>query len=242
VTTTQDVALLEQDHLWTHLAQIASSIRAILRPRVTGTTAEHTRAYYDRTARQYDSSIRLPERLLLGNARQWATSQARGAVLEVGVGTGRNLPYYSNVKTEVGIDLSRAMLEMARERAHALSIAVDLREATAETLPFRNASFDTVVCTLTLCSVTNERQALHEMWRVLRSGGHIVLVEHVRSPVWPVRMVQRLLEPLSVHFEQDHLLRDPVDWIADARFQIELCERSKWGIIVRIVARKSGAQ
>jgi ubiquinone/menaquinone biosynthesis C-methylase UbiE len=205
---------------------------------VTAAASDQVRAYYERTAHQYDASMRLTERLLLGNARAWAASQARGNVLEVGVGTGRNLPFYSDAASLVGIDLSPAMLQLARQRARDLAVSIDLREASAESLPFADNSFDCVVCTLTLCSVADDRRALSEMARVLRGGGRLILVEHVRSPVWAIRMIEHILEPLSVRHEQDHLLRDPMDYLPAAGLQVESCERTKLGIIERVVARK----
>ena len=205
---------------------------------MTAAASDRVRAYYERTASQYDASMRLAERLLLGDAREWAAARARGAVLEVGVGTGRNLPFYSDVASLVGIDLSPAMLELARQRAHDLASSIDLREASAESLPFDDGSFDTVVCTLTLCSVADDRRAATEMARVLRRGGKLILVEHVRSPLWAIRLIEQVLEPLSVRLEQDHLLRDPMDYLPDSGFQIESCERTKLGIIERVVARK----
>ena len=205
---------------------------------MTAAASHRVRAYYERTASQYDASMRFTERLLLGDARQWAAALARGAVLEVGVGTGRNLPFYSDVASLVGIDLSPAMLQLARQRARDLSLDIDLREASAESLPFDDNSFDSVVCTLTLCSVADDRRAATEMARVLRSGGKLIVVEHVRSPVWAVRMIEHVLEPLSVRLEQDHLLRDPMDYLSNCGVHVEVCERSKLGIIERVVARK----
>jgi len=107
-----------------------------------------------------------------------------------------------------------------------------------ESLPFEACSFDTAVCTLTLCTVAEDRRAIQELARVLRANGHAVLVEHVRSPVWPARLIQLVLDPLTVRFEQDHLLRDPRDHVSSAGFQIELCDRSKRSIMERVVARK----
>ena len=196
------------------------------------------RGFYDRAASGYDGAIRLFERLLLGNARAWAASQAHGQVLEIGVGTGRNLAYYPAQVQLVGVDLSPAMLAIARRRAQQLGRPVDLRPADAEHLPFADASFDTMLATLVLCSVPDERRAIAEAARVLRPGGRLVLVEHVRSPRLAVRLVQRALDPLMVRFEHDHLLRDPVDVLASAGFAVEMCERAKWGIVERLVAQK----
>ncbi len=117
---------------------------------------ERIRAYYDRTAPKYDASIRPVERLLLGDSRLWAASLARGDVLELGIGTGRNLPYYPPGVRLIGVDISPTMLAIARDRARELQLDIDLRQGEAESLPFEAASFDTVVCTLALCSVLGQ--------------------------------------------------------------------------------------
>jgi hypothetical protein len=77
-----------------------------------------------------------------------------------------------------------------------------------------------------------------EAHRVLRPGGRLVLLEHVRSPSLAVRAAQRVLDPLSVRFAADHLLRDPLDYLGDVGFEIESVARLKWGIVERVVARK----
>jgi ubiquinone/menaquinone biosynthesis C-methylase UbiE len=203
--------------------------------------SDQVRAYYDRSAEKYDSSIRLSERLLLEDGRAWAASQARGDVLEIGVGTARNLAYYPPATRLVGVDVSSAMLAIARRRAQALGRAIDLRQGDAQSLALPDASFDTIVCTLVLCSVPDDQRALVEMERVLKPDGRLILLEHVRSSVWPVRLAQRILEPLLLWLEQDHLLRDPVDHLAGSGFEIEMCERLRWGIVERVVARKKSS-
>jgi SAM-dependent methyltransferase len=209
---------------------------------MAGSTSDRIRAYYDRTAREYDASIRTLERILLADGRAWAASQARGEVLELGVGTGRNLAYYPRGIRLVGVDVSQVMLAVARERAHELQVDIDLRQADAESLPFDTASFDTVVSTLALCSMSVDRLAIQELARVLRPDGCAVLVEHVRSPLWPVRFIELVLDPLTVRFQEDHLLRDPLDHLPSAGFDIQFCERSKLGIMERLIARKSSRQ
>jgi hypothetical protein len=77
-----------------------------------------------------------------------------------------------------------------------------------------------------------------EAHRVLRPGGRYVAFEHVGSPVLPVRAVQRALDPLSVRFAGDHLVREPLEYLRQAGFEIDLLERSKWGIVERVIARK----
>jgi hypothetical protein len=74
----------------------------------------------------------------------------------------------------------------------------------------------------------------------VRPGGRLVLLEHVRSPALAVRSVQRVLDPLSVRFAADHLVRDPLDYLGNVGFEIERVQRLKWGIVERVVARKSG--
>jgi len=199
---------------------------------------ERVRRITDRLAPGYDRQMRSSERLLFGGGREWVCSRASGAVLEIAVGTGRNLPYYPSDVTLTGIDLSPAMLDRARATAHQLGREVDLRVGDAQSLAFPDESFDTVVCTLSLCSIPDDGKAVREVRRVLRPGGHFLFLEHVRSPVLPVRTVQRIWDVFSVRLEGDHLLREPLDQLRAAEFEILTLERSKLGIVERGVARK----
>ncbi|MHB1877402.1 MAG: class I SAM-dependent methyltransferase, partial [Streptosporangiaceae bacterium] len=113
--------------------------------------------------------------------------------LEVAVGTGLNLPYYPAETALAGIDLSPVMLAAARDRARSLSQDVDLREASADALPFADGSFDTVVCTVSLCNIPDDRAAIGEMFRVLRPDGRLVLLDHVASDRRWVLAAERLL-------------------------------------------------
>jgi ubiquinone/menaquinone biosynthesis C-methylase UbiE len=204
---------------------------------VSGET-ERVRRIYDESARRYDRQIGFFERLLFGGGREWVCSQARGEVLEVAIGTGRNLPFYPKEVRLTGVDLSPAMLEFAQARARELGIEADLRVGDAQALPFPDEVFDTVVITLSLCTIPDDRKALAEATRVLRPGGRLLLLEHVRSPLLPVRAVQRVLDPLFVRLGADHLLREPLDHLQDASLEVERQERSKWGIVERLSARK----
>jgi ubiquinone/menaquinone biosynthesis C-methylase UbiE len=202
-----------------------------------GATAR-VRRLYDRQAPRYDRMIAAVERLLLGDGRQWVSGRAGGEVLEVAVGTGRNLAWYPPGVRLTGVDLSPQMLERARDRARERRRVVDLRVADGQELPFDDASFDTVVCTLGLCSIPDERRAVREMHRVLRPGGRVLLLEHVRSPIRLVRIGQELLEPLFLAFQHDHLLREPLEVVECAGFEVEELHRSKLGLIERLAARK----
>jgi len=132
------------------------------------------------------------------------------------------------------------MLAIGRRRAERLGRRVDLRLGDAQALEFPDESFDAVVCTLGLCTIPEPRRAVAEARRVLRPAGRLLLLEHVRSPVRAVRVVQHLLDPLSVRFAADHLTREPLDGLGTEGFEIERVERSKWGIVERVAARKPG--
>jgi ubiquinone/menaquinone biosynthesis C-methylase UbiE len=196
------------------------------------------RHLYDALAARYDRAIALAERLLFADGRRWLCAQARGDVLEVAVGTGRNLSFYPADVRLTGIELSPAMLEIARRHARELGRVADLRVSDAQALTFPDASFDTVVCTIALCTIPDERRAVAEAARVLRPGGQFLALEHVRSQRWLVRAVQRVLEPLTVRWQADHLLREPAEAARAAGLAIERLEHRKWGIVERLVARK----
>lgn len=202
------------------------------------TSVDRVRRLYDESAAGYDRKIRIPERLLFADGRQWAARLATGRTLEVAVGTGRNLAFYDADVVLSAVDLSERMLELARQRAASLGRDVELAVADAQSLPFADAQFDSVVATLALCSIPDDRVAVAEMTRVLKPGGRLVLLDHVRSPLAPVRAVQRLLEPLFLRLEADHLLREPELRVREARLRLEHCERSKLGLVLRVVATK----
>ncbi len=206
----------------------------------TGRAAEtaRVRPIWDKFAARYDDSIAFMERLLFAGGREWVCSQARGRVLEIAVGTGRNLPLYGDDVQLTGIDFSPSMLLIARERARSIGVDVDLRVGDAQALDFADQSFDTVVCTLALCSILDDRLAVAEARRVLRSGGRFLLMEHVCSHLLPVRCVERLLDPLAVRWQGDHLCREPLDHLRAEGFEIERLERLKLGIVERIAAQR----
>jgi ubiquinone/menaquinone biosynthesis C-methylase UbiE len=199
---------------------------------------ERVRAIQDKQAAVYDRSMAIFERLLFTGAREWACAQLEGDVLEIAIGTGRNMPLYPPGVRVTGVELSEEMLALARRRAQQLGLSVELRVGDAQKLDFADASFDTVLITFALCTIPDDRQAVTEAFRVLRPGGRLVAVEHVRSPLRAVRAVQRAIEPASVRFAADHLTREPLDHLADVGFQIESVQRSKWGIAERLSARK----
>jgi ubiquinone/menaquinone biosynthesis C-methylase UbiE len=196
------------------------------------------RRLWDKTASKFDKRVSFWERNLFKDGREWVCSQARGDVLEIAVGTGRNLRHYPEEVRLTGVELSPKMLEIAQQRAQAERRAADLRIGDAQRLEFPDESFDTVVCTLSLCSIPDDAQAVAEVRRVLRPGGRVLLLEHVRSPSKVVRVFQWLFDRVTVPLEGDHQLREPLRHLRAQGFEIEKLERYGWGIVERVVARK----
>ena len=153
--------------------------------------------WYDRLVLPYliDVACGLP---MVQKQRSQLVPKAQGRVLEVGMGTGRNLPFYdrSRITRLVGVDPALQMHRLAQKRSRETGIAVELMGLSAEQLPTSDASFDTVVCTYTLCSIPDAVQALREMRRVLVPGGKLLFCEHGRAPDENVRRWQDRLQPL----------------------------------------------
>jgi ubiquinone/menaquinone biosynthesis C-methylase UbiE len=207
-----------------------------------GLTAEteRVRRIQDKEAPRYDRQIRFFERVLFGGGREWVCSQAKGEVLELAAGTLRNLDHYPPGVELTAVELSPEMAAVGRKRAEELGRPVDLRVGDVQNLELADESFDTVTCTLGFCTIPDTSAAASEAFRVLRPGGRLLMLEHVRSPARAVRGVERMLEPLFVRFMADHLTREPLDYLPGAGFEIDEVERSKWGIVERLRAHKPG--
>ena len=197
-------------------------------------------ACWDKQAARYDRQMDFWDRQLFGDSRPWVCGRAAGDVLEVAVGTGRNLPFYPDGVRLTGVDWSPAMLGIARERAAALGREADLRPGDAQTLDFPDESFDTVLCALGLCAIPDDRRAVTEMVRVLRPGGRLLLVDHVAARARSLRMVQWLYERISVPLAGEHFRRRPLVHVRQLGLLIEETERFKLGVVERVRARKPG--
>jgi ubiquinone/menaquinone biosynthesis C-methylase UbiE len=198
---------------------------------------ERRRRQYAKEAPTYDREADRTERWLFGaEHRGWACSRASGDTLEVAIGTGLNLPNYAPDVRLTGLDLTPEMLARARERANDLGVPVRLCEGDAQALPFPDDAFDTVVSTYALCSVPDERRTVLEMRRVLKPGGLLILVDHVRSSVTPIYWIQRLME-LAPSRSDNELTRRPITHVLAAGFTIEATDRLRAGIIERLAAR-----
>jgi len=200
-------------------------------------TARQKRVW-DKSAPGYDKQIAFFEKIQFGGGREWLGKRAHGRVLEVAIGTGLDLPYYPADATITGIELSPAMLAIARRRAADLGRDADLREGDAEHLPFDDASFDTVVCALALCTIPNPAAAISEMKRVLVTAGRLLLVDHIGSTWPPIYAAQWLLERITIPAAGEHFTRRQLPLVQTAGFQVVEAERLKAGTVERIHAVK----
>jgi ubiquinone/menaquinone biosynthesis C-methylase UbiE len=197
------------------------------------------RRSWAKQASRYDKSMDFFERRIFGaDHRAWAVSRARGRTLEVGIGTGLDLPLYAADLKLYGIDLSPEMLAIARERAGALGRGVDLRVGDAHELPYESENFDTVVSIYTLCNVPDHALAIKEMKRVLRPEGRLILVDHIRSSVAPIFWLQKLVEYFSLRLQSETQTRRPFEQVHQTGFAVIERERLRAGVVERLVAVK----
>jgi ubiquinone/menaquinone biosynthesis C-methylase UbiE len=154
--------------------------------------------------------------------RRRAVGSARGRILEIGVGSGLNLPLYQSGAHVVGLDPSAKLLSMAREVASDRATTIELIEGSAESIPLPDHEFDTVVTTWTMCSIPDLPKALAEVRRVLKADGRLVFAEHGRSTEPGVVRWQNSLTPIWQRIGGGCHLNRPIDkLIAAAGFQVE---------------------
>jgi len=199
---------------------------------------ERQRRVWQKAAPTYDRKIAGVERGLAAGGREWIGERAGGRVLEVAIGTGRSLPFYADGLEVTGVDLTPEMLELARRRTRKLGLEVDLQLGDAESLPFGDAEFDTVVCELGLCSIPRPRVAIAEMKRVLKPGGTLLLLDHIGSSWPPVWILQWLVERVSILTSGEYFTRRQLPLVRAAGFEVVEQERLKAGTIERVRARK----
>jgi len=190
----------------------------------TNLTSNEVTEKYNRIAPWYDLVEVVPELLGIRRLRRRLARRGSGKVLEVAIGTGKNLPYYFANSQIAVVDRGRAMLAMAQKRASALSANVSFLIGDAETLPFASESFDTVVSSLSGCTFTNPVSAFREMGRVCKKTGRVLLLEHGRSNrQWLARFQDRhadqFSKPLGCHWNRDpqHLAHEAGLKILEAR-------------------------
>lgn len=192
---------------------------------------------YDRFARCYDWLEGILNVLGLSRLRRMLLRHASGKVLEVAVGTGKNLTYYPRNCRIIALDLSSEMLNVAQKRAAKLSMHVPFLVADAEALPFPDNSFETVVSSLSTCTFPDPVAALKEMARVCRSDGKVLLLEHGRSSReslgrWQDRHADSVAKRLGCHWN-----REPLELAKQAGLKVVRAQRTFFGIFHQIEVR-----
>ena len=137
-----------------------------------------TKDKYSRIAKFYD---KMEEMMMFNNYRKEVVEKAQGNILEVGIGTGENLKYYKKVQKVTGIDFSPGMLKIAKEKAEIMDIDVELQEMDIQKMTFSENSFDTIVSNCVFCTVPDPIAGLREVFRVLKPGGKVIFLEHMKS-------------------------------------------------------------
>ncbi|TFG72438.1 MAG: class I SAM-dependent methyltransferase [Solirubrobacterales bacterium] len=180
-------------------------------------------------AASYDRMLARAERGELGARRAQVVGDASGRTLELGAGTGLNLPHYSDAVTELVLtEPFGPMAEKLRAKLAGSGREADVIEAPAENLPFDSDSFDTVVCTLMLCTVEDQAASLAEVARVLRPGGRLLFFEHVRAETPGLARAQDVLHgPWFAIGHGCHCNRDTVAAIERSELVLEDVQRAE---------------
>jgi ubiquinone/menaquinone biosynthesis C-methylase UbiE len=191
---------------------------------------------YDHIAGWYDCFEAILELFGLNRLRKRMVQRASGTVLEIAIGTGKNLPHYPPGCRIIGADASKEMLAIARRRASPLQLNTSFLLADAEVLPFPDGIFDTVVSSLSTCTFPDPVGALKEMARVCRPTGKVLLLEHGRSDRewlgrWQDRHADQFVKPLGCHWN-----REPLQLTQDAGLKIVRAQRDFFGIFHQIEA------
>ncbi len=193
---------------------------------------------YDRVAWRYDLLETPMEKMLFSRLRRELLAGVHGRVLEVGVGTGKNLPYYPPGVELTGIDISPRMLERARRRAENLGIEVDLEVMDVEDLPFEDRTFDFIVVTFVFCSTSDPVKGLRELGRVLKDDGTILMLEHVRSENRVLGKLMDWFNPLIRWMFGPNINRRTVENVEKAGLEVVSVENKGPKILKKVVVRR----
>ena len=195
-------------------------------------TSDLTKKRYDRLARFYDVLEAPVERLRFAAWRTKLRDRISGErALEVGVGTGKNLPYYPRDVKMTAIDLSPRMLERAQEKASAFGLEVDLMEMDVQNLAFPDRCFDTVFATFVFCSVPDPVMGLQELRRVCKTDGRLLLLEHMRPGNASLGFLFDILNPMVVRMMGANINRRTMENIQKAGWKIRSEERLSSDIV-----------
>ncbi|MBI4286642.1 MAG: methyltransferase domain-containing protein [Chloroflexi bacterium] len=200
---------------------------------------EIVRRRYNRIAPFYDLMEGMMERASFHRWRKELWRRVEGErILEIGVGTGKNLPYYPGGAEITAIDLSEKMLARAHRKAHDLGLKVNLQVMDAQKLQFADDSFDTVVASFVFCSVPDPVLGLQEVRRVLKPGGKVVLLEHVLSDNRFLAWLMDLANPLAERMGGENINRRTVENVRKSGLTVEKVASTARGILKLVEARK----
>ena len=208
----------------------------------TTTSSTHVREIYDQLATRYDRREAFVELLVLRRYRRQLLASAHGRVLEVAIGTGRNLSYYSPDCSITGIDISPEMLKVAEQRAARLGLDVKLLSMDAHELVFPPKSFETVVSSLSLCTVIDPVKVLTEISRVVTPNGRILLLEHGRSRYPWISWILDRLAPVQRERYGCHPNRNIVALVQAADLVALRVERHWLGGIIHVIRARPPRQ
>jgi len=203
--------------------------------------SDTVRRRYNRSARFYDREQQMMERVAGRWRRELWIRVREGEVLEIGVGTGLNMRFYPSGAHITAVDIAENMLERAKARAAKLGVAVELSRMDAQHLDFGEARFDWAVATFVFCSVPDAVAGLKEVRRVLKPGGTLLLLEHVRSENRIVGKLMDLVNPVAVRVSGANINRRTVDNVRAAGFETVAVSRHMGGIVQLIEARKDAS-
>jgi len=194
-----------------------------------------TKSRYNRIAGIFDSLEFLMERRVQPWRRQLWDRIGPGEILEVGIGTGKNMPFYPEGGKIYGIDLSNGMLEQARKRTDRAMQSLDLREMDVQALDFPDDSFDAAVATFVFCSVPDPILGMQELARVVKPGGKIVLLEHVRLDHPLIGWLMDIINPLVVRMVGANINRQTVRNAQRAGLVLESVEDMTANGLVKLI-------
>ncbi len=202
-------------------------------------TTEIIKRRWNRTAWYYDYLMAFMDRVGVRKGRRLLWGRVESShVLEIGVGTGNNLPYYPPDAEMTAIDFSEGMLKRAKNRANRHKVKVDLQQMDVQNMKFADNTFNTVAATLVFCSVPDPVRGIKEVARVCKPGGKVLLLENDFSSVPIISWLAKLANPLAVRMIGADFTRHPMDNVAASGLAVERVTSLRRGLWKLIEARK----